>query len=199
MGPGIIIPVLIVAIVVPVAFVWARRRFKEPGAADGELSSAPAARLTSNALRTLESPPWRIVYEMGHERMGGVEHVLIGPAGIFAVTTSMDPMPTSAAEPDPHAVAAAAILRGALDDALRRCAMTSDRLLSIYWGVNEPEAPASVEVLPGATAVDGRRVGTWADGAVAGRDGPPLSPAQVDLAWQTVVTAIGRPDPLGSP
>jgi hypothetical protein len=23
-----------------------------------------------------------------------------------------------------------------------------------------------------------------------------LSPAQVDLAWQTVVTSIGRPDPL---
>jgi len=36
----------------------------------------------------------------------------------------------------------------------------------------------------------------WADNAAAGRDGPPLSPAQVDLAWQTVVTAIGRPDPL---
>ena len=71
--------------------MWARRQFKQPGAVAGELSSAPAARLTSNALRALESPPWRVVYEIGHDRMDGVEHVLIGPAGIFAVVTSMDP------------------------------------------------------------------------------------------------------------
>lgn len=196
MGPGIIIPVLLVAVIVPLAFVWARRRFKEPGAIADELPTAPAARLTSNALRALESPPWRVVYEIGHERMDGVEHVLIGPAGIFAVVTSMDPMPRPIADPDPHAVAAAAIKRGGLDDALRRCAMTSDRLITIHWGANEAAAPISVESLPGSTAVDGRRVRDWADAAVAGRDGPPLSPAQVDLAWQTVLTAIGRPDPL---
>jgi hypothetical protein len=196
MGPGIIIPVLVVAVGVPVVLVWARRQFKQPGAIADELSSAPAARLTSNALRTLESPPWRVVYEIGHDRMGGVEHVLIGPAGIFAVVTSMYPMPRPIAEPDPHAIAAAAITRGGLDDALRRCATTSDRLITIYWGANEVTAPVGVEVLPGATAVDGRHVSDWADTATAGRDGPPFPPAQVDLAWQTVVTAIGRPDPL---
>ena len=196
MGPGIIIPVLIVAVVVPVVLVWARRQFKQPGAVADELPAAPAARLTSNALRALESPPWRVVYEISHDRMGGVEHVLIGPAGIFAVVTSMDPMPRPIAEPDPHSVAAAAIKRGGLDDALRRCAMTSDRLITIHWGANAVAAPVSVEVLPGAAAVDGRRVRDWADGAAAGRDGAPLSPAQVDLVWQTVVTALGRPDPL---
>ncbi|HZB39705.1 MAG TPA: hypothetical protein VE487_01995 [Ilumatobacter sp.] len=196
MGPGIVIPVLLVAIVVPVALVWARRRFKEGGAVADELPAAPAARLTSNALRALDSPPWRVVYEIGHERLGGVEHVLIGPAGIFAMVTSMDPLPRPITDPDARAVAAAAILRGALDDALRRCGMTSDRLINMYWGMNEVDAPSSVEALPGTTAVDGRHVHDWAAGAAAGRDGPPLSPAQVDLAWQTVVTAIGRPDPL---
>jgi hypothetical protein len=50
--------------------------------------------------------------------------------------------------------------------------------------------------MPGASAVDGRHVRDWADRAATERDGQPLSPAQVDLAWQTVVTAIGRPDPL---
>jgi hypothetical protein len=196
MGPGIIIPVLLLAVVLPVGFLWARRRFKEPGSVAGELPSAPAILLTSKALRTLESPPWRVVYEIGHDRMDGVEHVLVGPAGIFAVVTSMDPMPRAVADPDPHAVAAAAIKRGGLDDALRRCAMTSDRLVTIHWGANAGAAPLGIELLPGVTAVDGRRVGEWADGATAGRDGPALSPAQVDLAWQTVVTAIGRPDPL---
>lgn len=196
MGPGILIPVLLVAVGVPVAFLWARKRLKEPGPVAGELPSAPAIRLTSKALRTLESPPWRVVYEIGQDRMDGVEHVLIGPAGIFAVVTSMDPVPHAVAAPDPHAVAAAAIMRGGLDDALGRCAMTSDRLVTVHWGANESAAPLSIEVLPGVTAVDGRRLRDWADAAAAGRDGPPLAPAQVDLAWQTVVTAIGRPDPL---
>jgi hypothetical protein len=197
MGPGIIIPVLLLAVVLPVGLLWARRRFKQPGSVTDELPSAPAILLTSKALRTLESPPWRVVYEIGPDRMGGVEHVLVGPAGAFAIVTSMDPMPRAAvADPDPHEVAAAAIKRGGLDDALGRCAMTSDRLVIVQWGANEGTAPLSVEVLPGVTAVDGRRVGEWADGATAGRDGPALTPTQVDLAWQTVVTAIGRPDPL---
>jgi len=196
MGPGILIPVLLLAVAVPVAFVWARRRLKEPGSVAGELPSAPAIRLTSKAFRTLESPPWRVVYEIGQDRMSGVEHVLIGPGGIFAVVTSMDPMPLTVADPDPHAVAAAAITRGGLDDALLRCAMTSDRLVTVHWGANESAAPLSIEVLPGVTAVDGRRLSDWADAPTSGRDGPLLSPAQVDLAWQTVVTAIGRPDPL---
>jgi hypothetical protein len=196
MGPGILIPVLLVAVVVPVAFVWARRRLKEPGSVAAELPSAPAIRLTSNALRTIESPPWRVVYEIGQDRMDGVEHVLIGPGGIFALVTSMDPMPHAVASPDPHAVGAAAIKRGGLDDSLGRCAMTSDRLVTVHWGANESAAPLSIEVLPGVTAVDGHRLRDWADAAAAGRDGQSLSPAQIDLAWQTVVTAIGRPDPL---
>jgi hypothetical protein len=196
MGPGIIIPVLIVVIVVPLVYVWLRRRFKDLAGGTDELPSAPATRLTSNALRSLESPPWRVVYEIAPERMSGVEHVVIGPAGVFALVTSMDPMPKPIANPDPHAVAAAAIMRGGLDDALRRCAMSSDRLVRIQWGVNDPATPASVDLLPGATAVDGRHLGEWAASLSAGHDGPLLSPAQVDLAWQTVTTAIGRPDPL---
>ena len=99
MGPGIIIPVLLLAVVVPVAFVWARRRFKEPGSVAANCRRRRPIRLTSKALRTLESPPWRVVYEIGQARMGGVEHVLVGPGGIFAVVTSMDPMPSSGRRP----------------------------------------------------------------------------------------------------
>ena len=196
MGPGIIIPVLLVAVVVPVAFVWARRRLKEQADIGGEPPTAPALRLTSNALRSLESPPWRVVYEVASERLGGVEHVLIGPAGVFAVATSMDPLPAPITDADPHAVAAAAIMRGALDDALGRCAMVSDRLVRIQWGANTAGAPVSVELMPGVTAVDGRRIADWARAVTTGRECPTLSQAKVDLAWQTVLTAIGRPDPL---
>jgi len=196
MGPGILIPVLVIAIVVPVGVTWAHRRFKSPGSAGDEPAGAPGARLTSNALRALASPPWRLVYEIQHERLGGVEHVVIGPPGIFALVTSMEPVPTAPeCEPDAHAIARAAILRGALDDALRRCAMASDRLVSVHWGVNAGGLSA-IDLLPGATAVDGRQLEAWAASQAARPDGASLTPTQVDLAWQTVVTAIGRPDPL---
>ena len=197
MGPGIVIPVLIVTVAVPVVLLWARRRFKEGDDADGDQQLAAAGRLTSKALRSLPSPPWRVVYEIAHEKLDGVEHVLIGPPGVFAIVTSMDPMPAAAVEhPDPHQIAAPAIKRGTLDDALRRCAMTSDRLVTVHWGIDEASrGTTSVDVVPGAIAVDGRQIETWA-AAVGARDRIPLSPAQVDLAWQTVVTGIGRPDPL---
>jgi hypothetical protein len=199
MGPGILIPVLLLAVIVPVGAMWAHRRFRSPGDRADEPVTAPAARLTSNALRALASPRWRVVYEIHHDRLGGVEHVLIGPPGIFALVTSMDPMPAEPdGDPDAHAVAEAAILRGALDDALRRCAMTGDRLVTVHWGINTAgDTPTSVDLLPGATAVDGRQIENWAAALATRPDGTSLTQAQVDLAWQTVVTAIGRPDPLG--
>lgn len=104
----------------------------------------------------------------------------------------MEPLPGAPTEPaDPKAVGEAAIARGGVDDALRRCGMSSERLVVAHWGVNDGGA-ISVEPMPRVTAVDGRRIGAWANdlGEVA------LTLSQVDLAWQTIVTAIGRPDPL---
>jgi hypothetical protein len=190
MGPGIIIPVAILVIVVPTVFTWARRNFKEGAGKPVDLAPPPSARLTSNALRALPSPPWRVVYEIAADKLGGVEHVLIGPGGIYAMQTSMDPIP----EPSPgdaQAIGRAAVARGPLDDALRRCAMSSTALTTVHWGVKDGSASAAVEVYPGALAVDGRGLGAWAAGLTA-----TMTPTQVDLAWQTVVTAIGRPDPL---
>lgn len=202
MGPGIIIPVVLIAVVVPIAFTQAKRYLKDGAAlADDEPIVAPSARLTSNALRELPTPTWRVVYEIAEERLGGPGHVLLGPVGIFAVQTSMEPIPTgSDAPPDASSVAAAAIARGGLDDALRRCAMTSDRLLTVHWGAPDDGAPIAVDTVPGATAVDGRSLAHWADQLVADLAADParepLSQARIDLAWQTVTTAIGRPDPL---
>jgi len=189
MGPGIIIPLILIAIVVPVSFAWAKKLKDAPAGID-EPPVAPAARLTSNALRELATPPWRVVYEIAKDKLGGIEHVLIGPAGAFAVQTSMDPLPeVPEGDPEPRAVAEAAITRGSLDDALRRCAMSSERLLRVHWGAG---ASGSVDPVPGLTAVDGRSLQAWATSLTAQE----LSPAQVDLAWQTVLTSIGRPDPL---
>ena len=192
MGPGIIIPLVVIAIVVPIAFMWAKNSLKDGTARTGDdVIVAPSARLTSNALRELPAPPWRVVYEIAEEKLGGLGHVLLGPGGFFAVQTSMEPMPEPVADPDPHTVARVAIARGDLDDALRRCAMSSDRLLVVHWGARVDGAAIAVKTLPGAIAVDGRSLQQWAASLPDGR-----SQAQIDLAWQTVTTAIGRPDPL---
>ena len=194
MGPEIIIPLILLAIIVPTVLTWAKRNLRDPAKEGASAASepAPGGRLTSAALRDLPSPPWRVVYEIADDKLGGVEHVLIGPSGVFAVRTSMDPMPAGPpADPSPTEIAQPAIVRSELDDALRRCAMESDLLVRVHWGTG-PEGPAAIDTLPGSIAVDGRRIEEWAD-ALDDR----LTSAQVDLAWQTVTTAIGRPDPLG--
>ncbi len=193
MGLDIIIPLVVVAAVVPGAIMWAKKTFKDNiGRDHHDAFVPPSDRLTSNALRELESPPWRVVYEVAHDKLGGIGHVVIGPAGVFALRTTMDPLPhTPTTDADAAAIARAAIARGGVDDALRRCAMSSDRLVMVHWGVND-SAEIKVDLMPGVTAVDGRSLAGWA--ATAGAEA--LTPAQVDLAWQTVVTSIGRPDPL---
>ena len=60
MGPGIVIPVLLIAIVIPLGFAWAKKLKDAPSSLDDEPPVASAARLTSNALSQLTSPPWRV-------------------------------------------------------------------------------------------------------------------------------------------
>jgi hypothetical protein len=197
MGPGIIIPVAVLAVAIPVTLGVTRRRFKQVAAGIGpDLGHAtdPAVRLTSDALRVLGTPPWRVVHEIGRQRLGGIDHVVIGPPGVLPILTTIEPLPSapSEGEEDPAAVAEAAVMRGDVDDALRRCAMSTERLVVVHWGISRQPEVISVETLPGVVAVDGRAVQAWLDAL----DGERLSPAQVDLAWQTIVTAIGRPDPL---
>jgi hypothetical protein len=191
MGPGIIFPLVILAVAVPAVFTWAKKSFKDgSGSAAAEAHAPAALRLTSNALRNLSTPPWRVVFEIADDRLDGVGHVAIGPSGVFALVTSTDPLPPApTGQPDPHEVAAAAIVRGRLDDALRRCAMSTDRLVTVHWG---PDGGVdAVETVPGAVSVSGRSLTDW-----LGKADDRLTAAQVDLAWQTVTTSIGRPDPL---
>jgi hypothetical protein len=192
MGAGIIIPVVVLAVVLPIGFTWAKRLKDGAARSSGDDVGPPGGRLTSAALRALPAPPWRVVYEIAPERLGGVEHVLLGPGGVFAIRTEMGALPGATAGPaEPRAVAAAAIARGPLDDVLARCATTSDLLVDVHWGPPADGAPGWRATVPGAVALDGRRIDDWVE-TLPSR----LTPAQVDLAWRTVTTAIGRPDPL---
>lgn len=73
MGLDIIIPVVLIAVIVPAVFIWAKQTFKdaEPGATMNDAAAATGDRLTSAALRDLQSPPWGVVYEVAPDKLGG--------------------------------------------------------------------------------------------------------------------------------
>ena len=191
-GPGIIIPIVAVVVVVAVGFI-AFRRYLNSIKPDAESNVPSGARLTAAALHRLPSPPWRIVYEIANDSLGGIDHVLIGPAGIFAITTSLSTMPAPSTEqPSAETVAKGAIARGDLDAVLRRCAMESTGHVTIHWGRVDDTDAVVVDIAHGSIAVSGHRIDDWFDSLSTSG----LSPAQADLAWQTVVTGIGRPDPF---
>jgi hypothetical protein len=190
-GPGIIIPLVLVAVAVPAGFALFKRYLASMSVSDAD-RAVSGARLTSSALHRLPQPPWRVVYEIAPSALGGIDHVLIGPGGIFAVITEVAPLPTIDDAGDPvRSMAEAAVARADLDDSLRRCAMESTARLAVHWGRSNDDETC-VELAHGALAVSGQRLAEWLATLPADR----LTPAQVDLAWQTVVTAIGRPDPL---
>jgi hypothetical protein len=191
-GPGIIIPIVAVVILVPAGLILFKR-YLNSIKPDAESATPSGARLTAAALHRLPSPPFRVVYEVAHDSLGGIDHVLIGPAGILAITTSLSTMPAPTTErPTPETIARGAIARGDLDDLLRRCALESTGHVTVHWGRADDTDAAVVEIAHGSIAVSGHRIDDWFESLPA----TGLSPAQVDLAWQTVVTGIGRPDPL---
>ncbi|MCU0259843.1 MAG: hypothetical protein MUE78_02380 [Ilumatobacteraceae bacterium] len=191
-GPGIIVPLLVLLIVVPLVLMYARRRMKD---LEGGIEPAPipGARLTSNALHAARLPGWRTVLEIAPGQLGDLDQVVIGPPGVLAVRTSMSPMPEpSPVDPaDAATTAAAAVARGPLDDVLRPYRLESLALVTVHWD-RPAERPASVDTAYGAVAVDGHQLAAW----LARHEGADLSPAQIDLAWQAVTRAVGRPDPL---
>lgn len=197
LGPGILLPLVAVAIVVPIGLLWARRRIR--GGSVRDARGPRAVPLTSAALHRTVTAPWRVVHEIPEDRLGGVEHVLIGPPGVFALVSVLDALPEpdrddqGRTDSDPQAVARIAMLRGDLDEVLTHCGAASDGVVFVHWGRSHTEAP-EVPMVHGAVAVDGHRLGEWLDQRGGDRR---LTPSQVDLAWRTVTTGVGRPDPLG--
>ena len=195
MTPGILIPVGLIVVVLPLLLAGARRRWRTgSNTTDDDPVERATSRLTSGSLRSLPTPPWRVVYEISAERLGGVTHVAIGPGGTFGIISFPDQLPPPPSEaPDAHTIAAAAIERGELDDALRTVGLESARLVRVYWGAApDPSTPAYSPVV-GVTALAGQMLVEW----LGQQDADTQSPAQIDLAWQTISTTIGRPDPLG--
>lgn len=196
-GPGIVIPLVALAILIPLAWWAATKQLRAATTPRGGAEASPGAagaRLTSAALHRTVSPPWRVILEVPPGRLGDIEHVLIGPPGIFGVSTVLEPLPHSSAtttEPSAAELAASAVARADLDDALERCALASDARVVVHWGRTDAQHH-SLDSGFATIAVDGNRLADW----IAAMEHNRLSSPQIDLAWQTVCLAIGRPDPL---
>lgn len=190
MTTGIVISVIVIAVVLALVWTWYRRTIAglDPNTDQRTVSGA---RLTAERLRDLPTPPWRVVYEIAEGTLGDVDHVAVGPIGPIALVTVMADRPAAGPPSGAQAVANAAVTRGDVDDLTRRVGVSCDLLAKVYWGTPNPDGPAASDVVAGQVHVEGQRLDEWL--VSLGGDMPG---SQIDLAWQSVVTGIGRPDPL---
>ena len=196
MSSGIIIPLVVLPILVIGAFLWYRRSIA--AMAPAESKPVSGVRLTAEALHRLPSPPWRVVYEIGGA-LGEIDHVVVGPAGVFAITTSVADRPESRrvleSRGEAQLVSEAAIARGPVDELLRAAAASCDRSATVVWGTPNGRRPPADDVVHGYQLVEGQRIEQWLD-ALAAASASPLDQARIDEIWSTIVTGIGRPNPL---
>jgi len=186
----ILIPLLLLPVVVFGGFVLYRRALGRLET-DADRPDVSGGRLTSEHLRRLSAPQWRVVYEIGADRLSGVDHVVVGPPGVVAIATVMADRPLGEVSTDPTLIAAAATMRGAVDELAGRAGLHCDLLAKVFWGSPQPTEPAARAITHGTVGIVGQRLDEWLASLPA-----VLTGAQVDLGWQTIVTGIGRPDPL---
>jgi hypothetical protein len=196
MGPGIVIALIALPILIAVVYVVYRRTMTnlEPG----DPKPVSGVRLTAEALHRLDGGPWRVIYEIGGA-LGGVDHVLIGPPGVIALTTIVadrpDPARLLAAAGNAQLVAEAAIERGPVDELARPSGLSCNVSARLFWGAPDSSRPPYEEIAVGNHLVEGQRVTEWL-AALTESTEHSISQEQIDLAWQAIVMGIGRPDPL---
>jgi len=198
---GIVIPLILLPLAVVGGFVWYRRSIDRMRPDD--VKPVSGVRLTAETLHRLDSPPWRVVYEIGGV-LGGVDHVVIGPPGVIAITTIVadrpDPERLTASTGAAQLVAEAAVARGPVDELARPAGTSCQWSARVFWGAPDPKRPASDEIAHGSHLVEGQRIADWLaqlSGPDRGAVDAALTPSQVDLTWQAILMGIGRPDPLG--
>ncbi len=192
---GIIVPLIVLPIVIVGVVFWYRRSMA--ALRPGDTKPVSGVRLTAEALHRAPAPPWRIVYEVGGA-LGEVDHVIVGPSGVTAITTVVadrpDPDQLRSARDDALLVSEAAIARGPLDELLRAVNASCDQWARVYWGMPDPKRPVADVLVHGSTLVEGQRIDEWL-AALSAKASTQLDSRRVDAIWRTIVIGIGRPDP----
>jgi hypothetical protein len=190
---GIIVPLVLLLVVLLAVGIWYQRTIRDPP--NLEMPTVSSTRFTAEALHRLPSPPWRVVYEIG-DQLDGLDHIVIGPIGVVAVSTNTLDRPTLdqvAARGLPTITAASAITRGRVVDLLTG-GMSCDTLAQVYWGTADPQRHPAEHAVHATPYVEGQRLEWWLTDWAAHAPAV-LTAAQVDQAWRSVTVGIGRPDP----
>lgn len=194
MDLGIVIPLVVLPIVIIAAALWYRRSMADLKPDDPKPVSG--VRLTSEALHRLDSPPWRVVYEIGGA-LGGVDHVVIGPPGVIAVTTVVADRPTPEklieSSSEARLASEAAVARGPVDELARPAGAECRLSARVFWGSPDASRADHDDVAHGSQLVEGQRIDRWLASLTSE---PNLEQPQIDLVWQAIVMGIGRPNPL---
>lgn len=196
MSVGIIVPLIILPVLLVGGYVWYRRSLADMR--PDQAKPVSGLRLTAEALHRAPAPPWRVVHEIGGV-LGDVDHVVVGPPGVVAITTVVadrpDPARLRDASSEAVLVSEAAIARGPLDELLRATAASCDRWARVHWGTPDAGRSAAEDLVHGSVLVEGQRIDEWL-AEMAADAAAPLDAGRIDSIWRTVVTGIGRPDPL---
>lgn len=196
MGAGIVVPLIVLPLAAIGVLVWYRRHVASlHDTDDGHVLSG--VRLTGEALHRLPTPTWRVVHETA-DHLDGIDHVVVGPPGVVAVTTVLGDRPTpqalaEAAGGDARLVAAAAVARGGVDDLARRADGRCDVWARVYWGAPDPDRPPAEQLATGSMLVEGQRLQEWLSVLAAGP--MRLSETEVTALWREITVGVGRPDP----
>ncbi len=194
---GIIVPLVVLPIALVGAYLWFRRLLADLRPV--EANSFSGLRLTAEALHRVPSPPWRVVYEVGGA-LGDVDHVIVGPPGVIAITTVVadrpDPAELRMARGDAQLVGDAAITRGPLDELLRPVGSSCGRSARVYWGVADPRRPAADDLVHASKLVEGQRLAEWLASIALAEQATTLDQAGIDMVWRTITMGVRRPDPL---
>jgi hypothetical protein len=159
---GIVIPLVVLPMLVIAGFVWYRRSIEK--LAPEETRPVSGVRLTAEALHRDAAPPWRVVHEIGGA-LGGVDHVVIGPPGIVAITTVATDRPALddllRITGETQLVSEAAVNRGPVDEVARPSGVPCRLWARVFWGAPDPSRPPHEELAHGSQLVEGQRIGEW--------------------------------------
>ena len=135
-------------------------------------------------------------------RAWDIDHVLIGPGGVYAIETKWSAQPWTLQPPEDRLRRAAQQARGNARDlqlwtGLRRAGITQVTPIVLLWGAGttptpEPAQPLTVD---GVQIVLGPSATSWRASLPTGQ----LDPAQIDTAWQALHHQARRRDPLEQP
>jgi hypothetical protein len=151
--------------------------------------------LTAGELRKLRRHGWRIVNHVTLRPARDVDHVLVGPGGLFAVETKWSATPWSQEPIDGRIVDAAAQARENAHDLtiwhhLRSLGVGEVKSVVIVWGAGARDFTAALSV-SGTTVLAGPKLARWRRGLTEAE----LTSSQVEAAWQALDAQCRVRDP----